>query len=1445
MTSSSSKARTRRLLRRLLSSGSNQKIYGGKTWRRAAEARRLELYPHQITRTPPPQIRFIPGSGAVIARIYSVFEVRTDDWHLMKYKLTQKVAKWLENMPIQFLEIDQVVPLLVGETCTLNSLMCKDTKRDRWMLAPGIGGASKDGDLSNTDPRTCKVADTTKKNTDFNTDSLRGVASETFAPEWRNAEHLRLMVWDYPLHGFCVSQHNTSLMMFPTPMNNTYITGYRFNSDWPFRKTRGNFYLADHEQKKIYLELHIVGVIPIPWAKYFNAKFILNGTIPLPIYQPEFEDIFATHTDNLNLTLRIFGIRQKVDGIIKGALNYLPICVDPPVPAKGCFRMDHKLYDNEHFNEYAFKNLMWWKRHAITTGMSSADWPLGEWNLTQGPWPTFTWYGPRMTPEDPGVRYLGPWNQFTFPQKLYSLGSQSTCRAENTEDANCSQLPMAPMPRFLHTAVLYRTWEFEKHAKRYLCDNRPDCGADCLHNLSCLGGADYFQGNFYFRSSEFLKDDGGTIPPRYLDDVDCPYRCCADRRVCLRITDVLGYPVPFSSPMMLIFGGKAHEQYTDPSNGKLIFHSCETIPKAELRSEWRSCSEVTLNELWRYDIIGAKWEFMKTGSVNSPTTGKPVGWPVARFGHGAVIIEREDETSNENRQIYMYIFGGMGSQCTSGVCNDVWRYEIGWAAQAFYPIFPGQQATDWARGNLWDRLKDNSFGGRYRHGMVGTSSMEYIFVYGGQTLGGFDDTLLRYRVSTDLWEDMRPYGRVSLTRLMYDYQGVNISVAAPVTEYEEATDINCSIAWNARQNPHCKFCPKCGLVIGRRENGADMPTERSSFGVVSYMDTSDFNADQDEDNDAIAVFGGFRTTWGDPSKVKVPKECLATSRTTTFKPPEAVYTRDETGAITLTDPPTTTPVPIGPMTTTTLEGGVQVEGSFDTLGGDRNPQTSAGLITTTITTTPENLGPVTRTSTRTYTTGTQTTATTTTNTQTETSTQTTSPEAGASTGFVFTAPPTSTVAPLTTPPGVVVGAYITNVSDAVANQTEENLSSNIQREGPTASCSPSYYFNDLWKYQSVFNRWSKQSLWGNPPTPIKGHSLIARQPTSNDTMLVLFGGSNQDDSLNDMWILYVKRSGQERVWTKMDKFFPGLRPPTMAFHTMIYVEELDTAYLFGGLHWDSTRLEASDALRDKDRKCLKEAQGLVEDQRGSTEQEFLNNMELKCSSISQFCCVLTAERRSKGIPPPEYMNGIRIRTDTNAINLTAVSALCRADCNAKAFYPEFSPVVAEGIWSFNMSSCPGNCNGHGRCDFSQCVCETDWYGADCSQPRCPGSLCYADPNTKEQFCIECSGNGKCINGICRCNPGFDYDDCSVPICEGNCSSTPLHVKGVCVEDFPVHQCHCFGRYSGYNCSELLCINDCSGRGKCKPDGICECHPGFHGDDCSIFTIDFDDTPATG
>ena len=111
----------------------------------------------------------------------------------------------------------------------------------------------------------------------------------------------------------------------------------------------------------------------------------------------------------------------------------------------------------------------------------------------------------------------------------------------------------------------------------------------------------------------------------------------------------------------------------------------------------------------------------------------------------------------------------------------------------------------------------------------------------------------------------------------------------------------------------------------------------------------------------------------------------------------------ESQVITLTDPPDTTPLQLlgffrlqwlwlrtGPATTTLLEGGVQVIGSFDTLGNDRNPVTSAGPLTSTATTAQVQLDlgeTITSTGTRTSTVPT-TVITSTTSTSTHTATRT-------------------------------------------------------------------------------------------------------------------------------------------------------------------------------------------------------------------------------------------------------------------------------------------------------------------------------------------------------------------------------------------------------------------------------------------------------------------------
>lgn len=66
---------------------------------------------------------------------------------------------------------------------------------------------------------------------------------------------------------------------------------------------------------------------------------------------------------------------------------------------------------------------------------------------------------------------------------------------------------------------------------------------------------------------------------------------------------------------------------------------------------------------------------------------------------------------------------------------------------------------------------------------------------------------------------------------------------------------------------------------------------------------------------------------------------------------------------------------------------------------------------------------------------------------------------------------------------------------------------------------------------------------------------------------------------------------------------------------------------------------------------------------------------------------------------------------------------CSIARHVLVFSIKFSPwwilTLCSKVWTFNMSSCPNNCNGHGRCDFSQCVCEPPWPGVLAIQLKRP------------------------------------------------------------------------------------------------------------------------------
>ena len=72
----------------------------------------------------------------------------------------------------------------------------------------------------------------------------------------------------------------------------------------------------------------------------------------------------------------------------------------------------------------------------------------------------------------------------------------------------------------------------------------------------------------------------------------------------------------------------------------------------------------------------------------------------------------------------------------------------------------------------------------------------------------------------------------------------------------------------------------------------------------------------------------------------------------------------------------------------------------------------------------------------------------------------------------------------------------------------------------------------------------------------------------------------------------------------------------------------------------------------------------------------------------------------------------------------------------------------------------------------------------------------------------CSGHGLCIpaTGKCQCDPMWDVlPSCSVRGCASNCTN------GACVDG----ACECNPGFSGAACEEYICLNECSGHGKCR------------------------------
>uniref|UniRef100_A0A4W4ECM5 Tenascin R (restrictin, janusin) n=1 Tax=Electrophorus electricus TaxID=8005 RepID=A0A4W4ECM5_ELEEL len=105
--------------------------------------------------------------------------------------------------------------------------------------------------------------------------------------------------------------------------------------------------------------------------------------------------------------------------------------------------------------------------------------------------------------------------------------------------------------------------------------------------------------------------------------------------------------------------------------------------------------------------------------------------------------------------------------------------------------------------------------------------------------------------------------------------------------------------------------------------------------------------------------------------------------------------------------------------------------------------------------------------------------------------------------------------------------------------------------------------------------------------------------------------------------------------------------------------------------------------------------------------------------------------------------------------------------------------------------------------------------------RCGGG----DESASLGLDLDCGRHGTFSVDICGCvcEEGWTGKNCSELRCPDDCSG-----QGVCVEG----ECMCDRDFGGENCSEARCPGDCSERGLCI-DGECVCEEAFEGEDCSM------------
>jgi len=138
-------------------------------------------------------------------------------------------------------------------------------------------------------------------------------------------------------------------------------------------------------------------------------------------------------------------------------------------------------------------------------------------------------------------------------------------------------------------------------------------------------------------------------------------------------------------------------------------------------------------------------------------------------------------------------------------------------------------------------------------------------------------------------------------------------------------------------------------------------------------------------------------------------------------------------------------------------------------------------------------------------------------------------------------------------------------------------------------------FNDIWEWDGANSTWTDVTPEGDKPSARSGHAMVY---DSGRGKVVLFGGEDDDNSLNDIW----EWDGANSTWTDVTP--EGDKPSARNDHAMAYDSIRGKVVLFGGSdsslvqdtwEWDGVTGTWTDVTPSGDKPCARSGHAMVYD----------------------------------------------------------------------------------------------------------------------------------------------------------------------------------------------------------------------------------------------------------